>query len=174
MTIYMVQHAFSRPDWEEEWNAWYGGNLKVLLSVQGFRTGQRFKALEGSPPRYMAVYTVDSPEVFESAAYIGAGGGGSNSTRFRPAYQVWIRNLFEGIDLAPRVGDGEYLVSVDSATGDDNVPGVALTGLNSTGFHKSTPYRGIGVVPRARAPGLREHRNVSIYEPITDQQRELY
>ncbi len=31
MTIYMVQHAFSRPDWEEEWNTWYGGNLKVLM-----------------------------------------------------------------------------------------------------------------------------------------------
>ncbi|MGZ5171275.1 MAG: sugar ABC transporter, partial [Burkholderiales bacterium] len=127
MTIYMVQHAFSRPDWEDEWNAWYGNNLKVLLSVPGFRTGQRFKALDGSPPRYMAVYTVDSPDVFDSRFYKDAGGGGTNSQRFRPAYHVWIRNLFEGIKAAPAICDDEYLVSVDSTTQNVELPGVPLT-----------------------------------------------
>jgi hypothetical protein len=149
MTIYMVQHAFSRPEWEEEWNAWYGGNLKVLLGVPGFRSGQRFKAAAaGSPPRYMAVYTVDSPDVFESRAYRDAGGGGSDSQRFRPAYQVWIRNLFEGIDAAPQVSGGEYLVALDSASPDVELPGVRLSWLKSTGFHMSTPYRGLAVVER--------------------------
>ena len=62
MTIYMVEHLFSRPDWEAQWNAWYEGNLKVLLGVPGFLTGQRFRSA-GSAPRYMAMYTVDSPDV---------------------------------------------------------------------------------------------------------------
>ena len=174
MTIYMVQHTFARPEWEEEWNAWYAGNLKVLLSVPGFRTAQRFKALTGTPPRYMAVYTVDSPDVFETEAYIKAGGGGTNSIRYRPAYQTWTRNLFEGIDRAPAVGDGEYLVAVDSATREEKVPGVALTWLESTGFHKSTPYRGVGVVKRDRLQGVSESGSVSIYVPVTSQQRQLY
>ena len=60
MTIYMVEHLFARPEWEAEWNAWYEGNLKVLLGVPGFRTGQRFRSA-GVEPRYMAMYTVDSP-----------------------------------------------------------------------------------------------------------------
>jgi hypothetical protein len=174
MTIYMVQHAFSNPEWEEEWNAWYAGNLKVLLGVPGFRTGQRFQALDGSPPRYMAVYTVDSPDVFESRAYKEAGGGGTNSQRFRPAYQVWIRNLFEGIDAAPAVGQHEYLVSIDSAAQKLELPGVPLTWLNSTGFHKTTPYRGIGVVEQGRMERVRNNADVTVYRPITAQQGPLY
>ena len=174
MTIYMVQHAFSRPEWEEEWNAWYAGNLKVLLGVPGFRTGQRFKALQGAPPRYMAVYTVDSPGVFESQRYIEAGGGGTNSLRFRPAYETWIRNLFEGIDRAPNVRENEYLVTIDAASADQDIPGVALTWLNSTGFHKSTPYRGIAVVKQDRLEALGKRADVSIYQPITAQQGQLY
>jgi len=175
MTIYMVQHAFSRPDWEDEWNAWYGGNLKVLLGVQGFRTGQRFKALDGLPPRYMAIYTVDSPDVFDSQVYKDAGGGGTNSQRFRPAYEIWIRNLFEGVASAPDVRDGEYLVSVDSAARNIELPGVSLAWLHSTGFHKTTAYRALGVVEgldeveRARAVG-----GVTVYKPITAQQGPLY
>ena len=78
MTIYMVEHLFARPEWEAEWNAWYEGNLKVLLGVPGFRTGQRFRSA-GVEPRYMAMYTVDSPAVFDSAVYKAAGGGGTNS-----------------------------------------------------------------------------------------------
>lgn len=174
MTIYMVQHAFSRPDWEAEWNAWYGGNLKVLMSVPGFRTGQRFKALDGSPPRYMAAYTVDSPDVFESKCYKDAGGGGTNSQRFRPAYQVWIRNLFEGIDAVPEIRDGEYLVSVDSNTKDLDVPGVRLIWLESTGFHMSTPYRGIAVVSKDQVESRRRDSSVTVYQPITAQQGPLY
>ncbi len=174
MTIYMVQHAFSRPDWEAEWNAWYGGNLKVLMSVPGFRTGQRFKALYGSPPRYMAVYTVDSPDVFESKRYLKAGGGGTNSQRFRPAYQVWIRNLFAGIEAASAVCEGEYLVSVDSEAKNVELPGVPLTWLESTGFHRSTPYRGIAVVSRNLMEPMSRNNSVAIYQPITAQQGPLY
>jgi hypothetical protein len=167
VTIYMVQHAFSRPEWEEEWNAWYGGNLKVLLSVPGFKFGQRFKAVDGSPPRYMAVYTVESPDVFESRAYLDAGGGGTNSQRFRPAYTVWIRNLFEGVDAAPEVRHGECLICVDSADKKIDLPGVPLTWLHSTGFHRTTPYRGIAVIANQEAQKMRGETNVTVYHPIT-------
>lgn len=174
MTIYVVQHAFSRPEWEQEWNEWYSGNLRILLGVPGFRTGQRFKALRGEPPRYMAVYTVDSPDVFESSRYIEAGGGGTNSARFRPAYEVWIRNLFEGIDRAPEVRDDQYLVCIDSTAKTASIPGVALTWMGSTGFHKSTPYRGIGVIEQNELESVGAHANADIYQPITAQQGQLY
>ena len=122
----------------------------------------------------MAVYTVDSPDVFESKRYLEAGGGGTNSQRFRPAYQVWIRNLFEGIDAAPEIRDGDYLVSVDSNARDLDLPGVRLTWIESTGFHKSTPYRGIGVAKQNQAEILRKVSSVTLYRPITAQQGPLY
>lgn len=174
MTIYVVQHVFARPDWEAEWNAWYAGNLKVLLAVPGFRTGQRFKALEGTPPRYMAIYTVDSPDVFESRVYKDAGGGGTNSQRFRPAYEVWIRNLFEGIDIAPNVAEGEYLASIDSASPDVELPGPRVSWLKSTGFHKTTPYRGLAVVKAPDLDRVRAVSGVTLYAPVSAQQGPLY
>ncbi|MES2562580.1 MAG: hypothetical protein V4637_07615 [Pseudomonadota bacterium] len=174
MTIYMVQHVFSRPRWELDWNAWYADNLKILLSVPGFRTGQRFKALTGTPPRYMAIYTVDSPAVFKSKRYADAGGGGSNSAQFRPAYQVWIRNLFEGMERAAEVGDDQYLLSIDSADKSETVAEVTLTWLEATGFHKSTLYRGIGVIESDQLEAVRSHASDALYQPITAQQGQRY
>jgi len=55
MSIYMVQHSFSKPEWLQEWNDWYANNLKVFMTIPGIYTAQRFQALEGSPPRFMAV-----------------------------------------------------------------------------------------------------------------------
>ena len=174
MAIYMVQHTFARPDWEAEWNNWYANNLKVLMSVPGFRTGQRFKATEGSPPRYMAVYTVDSEDVFESRIYKDSGGGGTASQRFRPAYQIWIRNLFEGLAAAPAVGDDECLVIVNGDSAHLELPGVPLTTLKTTGFHKTTPYRGIGILKRSKIDALPKADNITVYLPITAQLGPLY
>ena len=174
MSIYMVQQVFARPDWEEEWNAWYAGNLKVLMSVPGFRTGQRFKSVEGVPPRYMAMYTVDSPDVFETQIYKDSGGGGTASQRFRPAYQVWIRNLFEGVTVAPAVQEGQCLLMLDADASNVQLAGVPLAMMPCTGFHKTTSWRGLGIVDEARMQSLPKTDGLTIYRPITSQLGSLY
>ena len=173
MSIYMVQHSFSKPEWEQEWNEWYAGNLPILMRVPGFYTGQRFKSPDGNPPRYMAVYTVDA-DVFESQFYLDSGGGGTNSARFRPAYQVWIRNLFEGITKAPNIGPDEYLVLVDDVERNWHHPDIKITWLETTGFHKTTPWRGIGVARADQIDALRGDERVIVYQAITDQMGPLY
>ena len=169
MSIYMVQHSFAKPEWEQEWNDWYAGNLPVLMSVPGFLTGQRFKSPDGNPPRYMAMYTVREPGVFQSETYIAKGGNGVNSQRFRPAYQVWIRNLLEGIAQAPEVKPGEALLVVDSPERVGPHVDLPLAWLETTGFHKSTPWRGLAVVTAAQAERVRNDPRVIVYEPITAQ-----
>lgn len=171
MTIYIVEHTFARPDTEDEWNAWYAGNLKVLLSVPGFRTGQRFKMMGARPSRYMAVYTLDSPAILESAAYREAGGGGANSRRFRDAYQVWIRNLFEGAEYAPDVRTHCYLAAVDRASPDSALPDPLFIWLKAVGLHLSTPYRALAAVTPEELARVRQIAGVAIYRPITAQHR---
>jgi hypothetical protein len=169
MTIYMVEHLFSRPDWEAEWNAWYEGNLKVLMGVRGFRTGQRFKNAAAAP-RYMAMYTVDSPDVFDSVVYKAAGGGGTNSRRFREAYQIWIRNLFDSPQPIPNVGRQDYLLVEDTVDASAPLkPGVHR--MACTGFHKTTPYRCLSVV---QTPPQTLPANALCYCAITAQQGPLY
>src|SRR3989304_5033025 len=80
----------------------------------------------------------------------------------------------EGIDAAPEIRIGEYLVSVDGNARDLDLPGVQLTWLESTGFHRTTPYRGIGVATRNQAEALCKLSSVTLYRPITARQGPLY
>jgi len=168
MTIYMVEHLFARPDWEAEWNAWYEGNLKVLLSVPGFRTGQRFKSSDGLP-RYMAMYTVD-PGVFETEFYKQSGGGGTASQRFRDAYQIWIRNLFDTDTAIPNVAPNEHLLVQNTSDGVSPVA-AGVQRMVCVGLHQTTPFRCLSVLP---VPPAQLPTDTICYRAITAQQGPLY
>lgn len=168
MSIYMVQHEFSKPDWLEEWNTWYALNLKIFMTIPGIFTAQRFQGISGSPPKFMAAYTVD-PHVFESKTYLENGGGGKASERFRPAYSVWIRNLFEGLEELPAVAMDQCLVIKDITEPQLKEDGFHL--MTTTGFHKTTPYRSFQVVSAHQADGISQGPGVTIYRPITAQMK---
>jgi hypothetical protein len=164
----MVEHLFSRPDWEAEWNAWYEGNLKVLLSVPGFRTGQRFKSSDGTP-RYMAMYTVD-PGVFETDIYKNAGGGGTASQRFREAYKIWIRNLFDTAQAIPNIGPNEFLLVQEATDGSASLA-AGVQRMACVGLHQTTPYRCLSVLQSSPQP---LPTGAICYRAITAQQGPLY
>lgn len=169
MTIYMVEQLFARADWEQEWSDWYNGNLNVLLSVPGFRTAQRFRNA-GASPLYIAIYTVDSPAVFQTQTYIDAGGNGANSVRFRPAYQMWKRNLFDNESAALNVDINKFLLVEDVA--DAGVPlRPGAQRLPCTGMHQTTPFRDLTVLP---APLEVLPENAVCYRPLTPQLGQLY
>ena len=96
--IYMVDHVFANPQTEPAWHEWYSGYLHKLMSVPGFGSAQRFKAIDETPHRFLAMYSVVSADVYQSEGYKGIGGGGSQSVRFHGDYHLWTRNLFEGAD----------------------------------------------------------------------------
>ena len=163
--IYMVEHTFAMHELEDEWNAWYSDNLRVLLAVPGIDSAQRFRVPGANPPRYMAMYTVSGPEVFDSVAYRNAGGGGANSVRFRSAYQVWVRNLFADIDAAPEVGAEQCLLTTDTPRLPYELPGVALQWGRAIALHKTTPLRGFAVLARAATQPLRDLPGVTVHVP---------
>jgi hypothetical protein len=164
----MVQHSFSKPEWLLEWNDWYAQNLKIFMTIPGIFTAQRFQAIEGEPPKFMAAYTVN-PDVFESKPYLDNGGGGKASERFRPAYSVWIRNLFEGLDVLPAVSMDQLLVIKDANDFHSNQDGFHV--MNTTGFHKTTPCRGFKVIASSEAQSIPREAGVTIYRPITAQMK---
>lgn len=165
----MVEQLFARADWEDEWSAWYNENLKVLLAVPGFRTAQRFRNA-GDTPRYLAIYTLDSPAVFQTQTYIDAGGNGANSVRFRPAYQMWKRNLFDDTVPAVNVGLQQFLLVEDVADGGLPLrPGAKR--LPCTGMHQTTAFRDLTVLP---SPLSVSSENTICYRPLTPQLGQLY
>jgi hypothetical protein len=57
------------PEHEDEFNRWYDEeHVPERLSIPGFLSARRFRALEGGP-RYLALYELESPDVLQTEAY---------------------------------------------------------------------------------------------------------
>lgn len=67
---YTVECSYDHPATEAEWNAFYSDEkLPAVVSVPGFHTSQRFRALSGGCLAYLAVHSIDGP-MSSSAASI--------------------------------------------------------------------------------------------------------
>jgi RimJ/RimL family protein N-acetyltransferase len=163
--IFTSESALIEPSRKAEWDEWYLGHLAAMASVPGVLSAQRFRALDPGVPQSLAIYTVTSPAVFESDVYRRTRGMGPfvgivDETQHR-------RNLFEGRDAAPEVGEGQILLVADRATSER---AESFDWLRAVALDRSTPYRGIAVVAdvalaRRRAATL--GGPVALYRPIT-------
>jgi hypothetical protein len=58
------------PAYEADFNAWYDReHMQERVAIPGFRHARRFKANDGGPGRYLALYVTDTLDVFRSDAY---------------------------------------------------------------------------------------------------------
>jgi hypothetical protein len=166
--IYMVDHVYADPATEPAWHEWYAGYLQKLISVPGIRSAQRFKALGCTPSRYLAMYSIDSAEVYTSQAYKNIGGGGSQSARFHHAYRLWTRNLFEGAIRAPALRDGQQVLVWDRAERSGNgALESRATWLEAVGLHMTTKYRALVVLDASEAAPSSSVPGNYLYEPFT-------
>ena len=164
----MVDHVFADPALEPAWHEWYAGYLRKLVSVPGIHSAQRFKAIGHRPSRYLAMYSIDSADVYTSEGYKGIGGGGSQSVRFQPAYQLWTRNLFDGASRAPVVKDGQRVLVWDRAErGGEGPLESRATWVESVGLHMTTKYRAFVVLDAEETPVTASIPESRLYEPFT-------
>ena len=167
--IYMVDHVYTDPTTEPAWHEWYEGYLRKLVSVPGIHSAQRFKAVGRTPSRYLAMYSIDSADVYTSEGYKNIGGGGSQSARFHAAYQLWTRNLFEGADRAPVVHDGQRVLAFDrEERGERGALESRALWLHAVGLHMTTRYRAIVVLDAGEADPVPPIPGSCIYEPFTN------
>ena len=154
-----------------DWDAWYVEHLRIMLTVPGISSTQRFKTDSSGYPPSLAMYTVAGAEIFDDPYYRSVRGMGE----WLPLIdkQHYRRNLFEGLDAAPDVRDDCVLLIADRAAPESGVSGVVFSWLKTVGLDNSTPYRGIAVVKRTVADQLGATRAVGIYRPVSarNQQR---
>lgn len=164
--IYMVDHVFTDPAQEPAWHAWYDGYLKKLLSVPGIHSTQRFKAVGESPSRFLAMYSIDSADVYTSEGYKKIGGGGSQSASFHPCYRLWTRNLFDGAVSAPVVREDQRVLVFDRDAPDtSSVIGAKATWVRAVGLHMTTKYRAVMLLnPGDAVPAVNDSH---LYQPFT-------
>ncbi|WP_144109778.1 sugar ABC transporter [Paraburkholderia sp. BCC1886] len=167
--IYTVECSFADLDTEAEWNDFYSlEKLPALISVTGFHTSQRFKALNEGCPVYLAIHTIDGPDVLTGEEYRQKGGG--NFAKWQQHIVDWHRNLYSDIGLAPAVKADELLALC--ANGPEPLFQMGLTPLamQAVALEKFPERRWLAKLPRRNAhlvessPG-----SVHLYSPMTEQ-----
>ncbi|NJC70035.1 sugar ABC transporter [Planosporangium thailandense] len=165
--IYSVECSFAEPSREGEWNEFYSyRKLPALISVSGFHTSQRFKAISAGCPVYLAIHTIDGLDVLDGEEYHEKGGG--NFARWQPDITDWHRNLYDGVDLAPDVTTGEILLL--TSAGPDVLTRLGLTpqAMHAVAMERNPEHRWLASAPAADIPFLSQLPDaVHVYLPMT-------
>ena len=165
--IYTVECSFADLASEAEWNEFYSlEKLPALISVTGFHTSQRFKAISGGCPVYLAIHTIDGLDVLTGDEYRRKGGG--NFARWQQHITDWHRNLYSDIGFAPAVKDDECLALC--ASGPDPLIRLGLEPLamQAVALAQFPERRWLAVLPREN-PRLVERlsEDIHLYSPMT-------
>jgi len=163
--IFMSQSGLTDLSREGDWDAWYVEHLRIMLTVPGVSSTQRFKTDAPGHSPSLAMYSFASAAVFQDPYYLSVRGMGEWLPLI--ARQHYRRNLFEGLDAAPDVPPDRVLIVADRERPETGPRGVAFNWLKAVALDLSTPYRGIAVVDRAAAAALAADASVALYRPVT-------
>ncbi len=162
--MFMSQSGLTAPEQQAAWDQWYLAHLRIMLTVDGIDSAQRFELLQGNASPSLAMYTIASSGVFEDAYYLSIRGMGAWLPLIDRSH--YHRNLFAGLDIAPEVPDAGLLLIADRDEPEPMLAGIEWTWLEAVGLDRSTPYRGIAVVSSANAIEV-ARIDVAIYRPVT-------
>ncbi|VVE61716.1 sugar ABC transporter [Pandoraea captiosa] len=144
--IYTVECSFADPASEAEWNDFYSlEKLPALISVTGFYTSQRFRAVTRGCPEYLAIHTIDALAVLTGDEYRHKGGG--NFARWQQHITDWHRNLYGDIGLAPAVRAAERLALCSEGPEPLVEMGLAPIAMRAVALEKSPEQRWLAVLP---------------------------
>lgn len=167
--FYTVECSYNDPETEAEWNAFYSQKkLPALISVAGFTTSQRFRAVNTGCPVYLAIHTINDADILSSEDYRLKGGG--NFSRWQVCITDWHRNLYEGNGLAPAISSGQILLlsvkPIDFLEAELGCRGLEMLAV---GLDKSPRYRIAYVLLVEMVSLFKGMPGVYLYEPLTPQ-----
>lgn len=172
--IYTVECSFADPNCEAEWNDFYSAEkLPALISVKGFYTSQRFKALSDGCPIYLALHTIDGLDVLTGEEYRLKGGG--NFARWQQHITDWHRNLYGDIGVAPAVTEDELLVLCANGAEPLIQMGLIPLAMRAVALEKFPERRWLAKLSRGKAQLIENVPDgVHLYTPMTEQLTSCY
>ena len=159
--IFMSQSGLTDSSRSDEWARWYVEHLRIMRTVDGIDSAERFTCDAAGWPPSLAMYTIRSPAVFDDPYYQKIRGMGPWLPLIDRRY--YRRNLFDGAEQAPQMPPGSVLLVTDRDTATSEMPGVAWTWLKSVGLDRSTQYRGIAVATQEASQALPANSEFAVY-----------
>ena len=142
--LYMVEMNLPLPERDADFQAWYNGHIRHLLTLPGFLTAQRFRAVTPTPPPWLAVYTLAAADTLESPEY-RAKAGPASTGEWRTIVDNWNRNLMSGLAEMPEVMPDQRLVMIDRFAAEAPPLPERFARLSPAGLDRSVVERGIAV-----------------------------
>ncbi len=160
--IFNSQSGITDHTREADWSQWYFEHLRIMATVPGVFSAQRFTTTHPGHSPSLAMYGVASADVFKGEYYQSVRGMGE----WLPLIdrQWYRRNLFDGLDTAPVVLEDQVLLVADRDAPDVALP-LPFTWLKVAGIDRSTQYRGVAVVNKNAVPPLLN--DVALYTPAS-------
>lgn len=149
----------------DAWDRWYEEHLKVMVTAAGIQSAQRFRTECQLAAPSLAMYSVESAEVFQNPYYLGIRGMGPWKALIDP--KVYRRVLFDGMQAAPQVTPGEALLVWSRDQAVDHLNGIEFTWLKAAGLDSLPHLRGIAVASADKAQWFAEQDGISVYFPST-------
>ena len=146
-----------------DWDAWYLEHLRLMATVPGVSSAQRFKTETPGSPLSLAMYSMTSADIFKDPYYLSVRGMGEWLALIDRRY--YKRNLFAGLEHAPLVADNQVMLVADRERAEGAIAGVTFTWLKCEGIDHSTPYRGLAVIDAKAVPKL--DATVAVYRPAS-------
>jgi hypothetical protein len=141
--IFTSESGLIDPSRSGEWARWYDQHLRLMASVPGISSAQRFLTDSPGRPPSLAMYSVASEAVFTSPRYLEIRGLGEWLPRVDPA--LYRRNLFDGIETAPEVGERQVLLLVERDNPEEVAASRSWTWLRCTALDRTFAFRGLMV-----------------------------
>jgi hypothetical protein len=161
----MSQTGITDATREAELDAWYVEHLRIMLTVKGVDSTQRFKSRSAGHPPSLAMYTVAGPHVFQDPYYLSVRGMGEWLPLIDASH--YRRNLFDGLARAPEVRADERLLVADRTQPEPNLLDLPWAWLDCVGIDRSTPFRGMAIVSRDVAEARLPAHDIALYAPVT-------
>ena len=161
--IFNSQSGITDNSRASDWDKWYLEHLRIMATVPGVSSAQRFKTDTPGASPSLAIYSIASADVFHDPYYLSVRGMGEWLALIDRRY--YKRNLFSGLDHAPVVSDDAVMLVADREKPEGAIAGIAFTWLKCEGIDRSTPYRGIAVVGADKVPAL--DASVAVYRPAS-------
>ena len=130
--LYIVRCNFTAPDQEQAWNDWYSGpKIEQMLRKPHFLSCQRFRRAAGSGRDYLALWTLDSPDAFQTEQYTSDWG----FFEWERFVTDWSRDLFDG----GAAGWREFAVERSGALEVVSFDGMIAAEANAARAHVAAP-----------------------------------
>ena len=177
--VYIVRCNFTAPEQEQAWNDWYSGpKIADMLGKPHFVSCQRFRRAAGTGRGYLALWTLASPDAFQTQQYTSDWG----FFEWERFITDWSRDLFDGgarpfREFAIERDGTLEVVSFDGMGADDAEAANAAIAesapdtvwLPIAGLDRHTPVIGLraSAAPASTTPGGANIQR-GVYRPICE------